>query len=146
MIKLLNGMPLSLDDEPVDVHCDLLKGRSKERALEHQNMIQKHYNDIRKNLRDMQYNENKIIKYRRSYCLNEVELDADHGRYLRELQKIKLEKYTIIREKQSAFSTGVTKFFDKKYAIPFRDYYIREFNQNIDPNEILRFQKARDKH
>ena len=46
MIKLLNGMPLSLDDEPVDVHCDLLKGRSKERALEHQNMIQKHYNDI----------------------------------------------------------------------------------------------------
>lgn len=79
----------------------------------------------------MQYNENKIIKYRRSECLNEIELDADHGRYLRQLQKLKLKKYTIIREKQSAFSTDVTKFNDKKYRTPFKDYYIRNFNAHI---------------
>lgn len=36
MIKLLNGMPLSLDDEAVDLGCDLLQGKQRERALEHQ--------------------------------------------------------------------------------------------------------------
>ena len=147
MIKLLNGMPLSLDDEAVDLGCDLLQGKQRERALEHQKQVQANYNDIRKSLRDTQYNENKIIKYKRSHCLNEVELDADHGRTLRRLQKTKLEKYTVIREKQPAFSTNMTKFIHKEYAIPFRDYQIREFNQAlVDPNEIARFRKARDKH
>lgn len=39
-IKLLNGMPLSLDDEPVNMFCDLLKGYPKERALKHQELVQ----------------------------------------------------------------------------------------------------------
>ena len=79
--------------------------------------------------------------------MNEVALDADHGRTLRELQKIKLEKYTVIREKLPAFSTNMTKFIHKEYAIPFRDYQIREFNRRlVDPNEIARFTRARDKH
>ena len=50
-------------------------------------MIQKYYDDVRKDLRDMQYNDNKIIKYRRSECLNEIELDADHGKFLTMLQE-----------------------------------------------------------
>lgn len=79
--------------------------------------------------------------------MNEAELDADHGRTLRELQQTKLEKYTAIRKRQPAFSTNMTKFIHKEYAIPFRDYHVREFNQAyVDPNEIARFGRAREKH
>ena len=147
MIKLPNGLPLSLDDEAVDLGCDLLKGRQRERALEHQEQVQGYYDEIRKSLRDTQYNQNKIIKYKRSHRLNEAELDADHGRTLRELQRIKLEKYTRIREKQPAFSTNMTKFIHKEYAIPFRDYQVREFDPRfVDPTDVARFKRARDKH
>lgn len=41
----------------------------------------------------------------------------------------------------------MTKFIDKKYAIPFRDYYIRDFNKkHIDAHEIEKLLEARENH